>query len=171
LRYRRQCALLSRCQGAAGSPKETLDGVTNFNRLETTVACAGAIKATAVPELKKMVLPRSSICGQASGRARILGRSRGREAAAFTTTTSVQRADARSGVADNLLERITIKREMNPRSFHWPAAAAAATMWFIKAHRSWTIGCRSRQPGSDRAGHEQSTLKQFGIDYAQTHKR
>src|SRR5258708_149294 len=34
--------------------KETLDGVTNFNRLETTVACAGAIKATAVPELKKM---------------------------------------------------------------------------------------------------------------------
>ena len=34
--------------------KETLEGVTNFNRLETTVACAGAIKATAVPELKKL---------------------------------------------------------------------------------------------------------------------
>jgi len=25
--------------------KETVEGVTNFNRLETTVACAGAIKA------------------------------------------------------------------------------------------------------------------------------
>ena len=34
--------------------KPTVAGVTNFNRLETTVGCAGAIKATAVPQLKKM---------------------------------------------------------------------------------------------------------------------
>src|ERR1700675_2284227 len=34
--------------------KETVEGVTNFNRLETTVACAGATKAQAVPEIKKM---------------------------------------------------------------------------------------------------------------------
>src|ERR1700736_248259 len=33
--------------------KETVDGITNFHRLETTVACSGAIKATAVPEIKK----------------------------------------------------------------------------------------------------------------------
>jgi protein tyrosine phosphatase (PTP) superfamily phosphohydrolase (DUF442 family) len=33
--------------------KENVEGVTNFHRLETTVACAGAIKATAVPEIKK----------------------------------------------------------------------------------------------------------------------
>src|SRR3954471_2552729 len=32
----------------------TLDGVTNFNRLESTIACAGAVKATAVPEIKKL---------------------------------------------------------------------------------------------------------------------
>src|SRR4029077_11105261 len=32
---------------------ETVDGITNFHRLETTVACSGAIKATAVPEIKK----------------------------------------------------------------------------------------------------------------------
>src|SRR5580698_11403453 len=44
----------------AGSParaqevtKENVDGITNFHRLETTVACSGAIKATAVPEIKK----------------------------------------------------------------------------------------------------------------------
>src|SRR5690348_11441205 len=34
--------------------KENVDGVTNFARLETTVACAGATKAQAVPEIKKM---------------------------------------------------------------------------------------------------------------------
>src|ERR1035438_9538117 len=33
--------------------KENVDGITNFRRLETTVACTGAIKATAVPEIKK----------------------------------------------------------------------------------------------------------------------
>src|SRR3954466_8952933 len=34
--------------------KETVPGVTNFARLQTTVACGGATKAEAVPELKKM---------------------------------------------------------------------------------------------------------------------
>src|SRR5438045_4805897 len=34
--------------------KETIPGVTNFARLETTVACGGATTAAAVPELKKM---------------------------------------------------------------------------------------------------------------------
>jgi hypothetical protein len=33
--------------------KENVDGITNFHRLGTTVACSGAIKATAVPEIKK----------------------------------------------------------------------------------------------------------------------
>src|SRR5271170_2538271 len=33
--------------------KETVDGITNYHRLETTVACSGAIKVTAVPEIKK----------------------------------------------------------------------------------------------------------------------
>src|SRR5579885_2524968 len=34
--------------------KEEVAGITNLHRLETTVACSGAIKATAVPDIKKM---------------------------------------------------------------------------------------------------------------------
>ena len=34
--------------------KETVPGVTNFARLETTLACAGATTSAAVPGLKKM---------------------------------------------------------------------------------------------------------------------
>src|SRR4051812_22556116 len=34
--------------------KETVAGVTNFARLESTVACAGATTAAAVPEIKKL---------------------------------------------------------------------------------------------------------------------
>ena len=33
---------------------ETVEDITNLHRLETTVACAGAIKADVVPEIKKM---------------------------------------------------------------------------------------------------------------------
>src|SRR3954469_19004176 len=34
--------------------KENIPGITNFARVETTVACAGATKAEAVPAIKKM---------------------------------------------------------------------------------------------------------------------
>ena len=34
--------------------KEAVPGITNFARLETTVACAGTLKSDAIPELKKM---------------------------------------------------------------------------------------------------------------------
>src|ERR1700675_4278266 len=34
--------------------KQDVPGITNFARVETTVACAGATKAEAVPEIKKM---------------------------------------------------------------------------------------------------------------------
>src|SRR6476661_1772933 len=40
--------------GAQQVTKESVPGVTNFARLETTVACGGATSAEAVPEVKKM---------------------------------------------------------------------------------------------------------------------
>ena len=41
-------------QAPATASKESVEGVTNFTRLDATVACAGATKATAVPELKAL---------------------------------------------------------------------------------------------------------------------
>lgn len=34
--------------------KSTVPGITNFSKVETTIACGGATSAAAVPELKKM---------------------------------------------------------------------------------------------------------------------
>jgi hypothetical protein len=39
--------------GAQQVTKENIPGITNLARLETTVACAGATKAEAVPEIKE----------------------------------------------------------------------------------------------------------------------
>ena len=49
--------------GAQQVTKQTVPGVTNFARLETTVACGGATGPKAMPELKKIGFTRSSICG------------------------------------------------------------------------------------------------------------
>src|SRR5258708_10421533 len=40
--------------GAQQVTKETVSGITNLDRVETTIACAGASTAEAVPEVKKM---------------------------------------------------------------------------------------------------------------------
>src|SRR5580704_11271793 len=34
--------------------KEAVPGITNFARVQTTVACAGAVEASAVPDIKKL---------------------------------------------------------------------------------------------------------------------
>src|SRR3954452_98633 len=44
----------SRIASAQQVTKQDVPGVTNFARLETTIACGGATKPEAVPELKKM---------------------------------------------------------------------------------------------------------------------
>ena len=47
-------AVFSSRNAAAQVTKQTVPGVTNFAKLETTVACGGATTSEAVPELKKM---------------------------------------------------------------------------------------------------------------------
>jgi len=45
--------LLVSSAGAQQVIKENVDGIVNFNRIETTVACAGAIKPSVIPEIKR----------------------------------------------------------------------------------------------------------------------
>ena len=40
--------------GAQQVIKESVPGITNFNRIESTVACAGAITPEVIPEIKRM---------------------------------------------------------------------------------------------------------------------
>src|SRR4051794_7052631 len=47
-------AVLAAAPVHAQVTKPTVDGITNMARLETTVACSGAIKIEAIPEIKKM---------------------------------------------------------------------------------------------------------------------
>ena len=152
--------------------KETLEGVTNFNRLETTVACAGAIKATAVPELKKMGFASIINLRQASEQGADL---EGEAAAAKAADIHYYNIPFNGqmpnpAVADKFLDAITTKGN-EPAFIHCAGGGRAATMWFIKrlVVDHWDVDKASKE--ATALGMTSAALKQFGIDYAQTHKR
>jgi protein tyrosine phosphatase (PTP) superfamily phosphohydrolase (DUF442 family) len=158
--------------GAQQVTKQSVTGVTNFARLETTVACGGATKPEAVPELKKM------------GFASIInlrvptesGANVEEEAAAakaadikfFSIPFNGQSPDP--AVADRFLTAITTPGN-EPAYIHCAAGNRAAAMWMIKrlAVDHWDTDRAFTE--ATALGLTSPVLKQFAIDYAASHKR
>ena len=151
---------------------ETVDGITNLRRLETTVACSGAIKATAVPEIKKFGFASIINLREASEDGSNLEAEEAAAKAAdiryysipFNTTTPTTAA------ADKFLDAITAKGS-DPAFIHCARGGRAATMWFIKRMviDHWDMDRAEKE--ATALGMTNPTLKQFAIDYAQSHKR
>lgn len=152
--------------------KETVEGVTNFNRIETTVACAGATKATAVPEIKKFGFASIINLREASeADADLEGEAAAAKAAdiryysiPFNSTSPDPAA------ADKFLDAITAKGS-EPAFIHCARGGRAATMWFIKrlVIDHWDVERAAKE--ATALGMTNPALKQFALDYAQTHKR
>ena len=158
--------------GAQQVTKETLDGVTNFSRLETTVACAGAIKTTVVPELKKMGFASIINLRQATEQgADLEGEAAAAKAADIHYYSIPFNGQMPSpAVADKFLDAITVKGS-EPAFIHCAGGGRAATMWFIKRMvvDHWDVDRASQE--ATALGMNNPALKQFAIDYAQAHKR
>ncbi|HZR24032.1 MAG TPA: protein tyrosine phosphatase family protein [Vicinamibacterales bacterium] len=151
---------------------ETVPGVTNFKKLDTTIACAGATTAQGVPELKKM------------GYASIInlrlptenGANIDEEAAAAKESgitfihipMNGQSPDA--ATADKFLDAITAKQNQ-PAFVHCASGNRAAAMWMIKrlAVDHWDVDRASTEASA--LGLTNQGLKQFAIDYSAAHKR
>jgi len=158
--------------GAQQVTKDTMPGVTNLARIETTVACSGAIKPEAVPEIKKM------------GFASIINLRLASEPGANVEAEAAAAKDAGiryyyipfdgaapdPAVADKFLEAITAKGT-EPAFIHCSGGNRAATMWLIKrlVVDHWDVD-RATKEATD-LGLVSPKLKQFAIDYAQAHKR
>ena len=154
------------------SSKETIAGVTNFHRLGTTVACAGATKAEAVPEIKKM------------GFASIINLRQAGEPGADIEAEEVaaKAADLRfyhipfnpeapeQGAAGKFLDAITAQGS-EPAFIHCAGGGRAATMWFIKrlVVDRWDVERAEKEAAA--LGMTSPSLKQFALNYARTHKR
>ena len=152
--------------------KEKVEGITNFNRLETTVACSGAIKATAVPEIKKFGFASIINLRQASEDGANLEAEEAAAKAADVRYYSLpfNSSSPDPAVADKFLDAITAKGS-DPAFIHCAGGGRAATMWFIKrlVVDRWDVERAAKE--ATALGMTSPTLKQFAIDYAQSHKR
>jgi len=152
--------------------KATMPGVTNFARLETTVACSGAIKVEAVPEIKKLGFVAIINLREASEP----GANVEAEAAAAKDVglryyhIPFNGASPDPAVADKFLDAITTAGT-EPAFIHCSGGSRAATMWLIKrlVVDHWDVD-RATKEATD-LGLASPNLKQFAIDYARTHRR
>src|SRR5579862_3798105 len=155
-------------EGASG----TVDGITNLHRIETTVACSGAIKATAVPEIKKFGFASIINLRQPSEDGANLPEEEAAAKAADIRYYSLPFSSTAPdpAVADKFLDAITAKGS-DPAFIHCAGGGRAATMWFIKrlVVDHWDVD-RAAKEATD-LGMTSPKLKQFAIEYAQTHKR
>src|SRR5436309_6094974 len=152
--------------------KSTVPGVTNFVRLETTVACGGATKPEAVPEIKKMGFASIINLRQPTE----AGANVDAEAAAakeagikfFNIPFNGQQPDP--AVADKFLDTITAPGN-EPAYIHCSAGNRAGAMWMIKrlAVDHWDADRAFSE--ATALGLTSPALKQFAIDYAQSHER
>jgi uncharacterized protein (TIGR01244 family) len=157
---------------AQGVTKETVPGVTNFARLDTTIACAGATAATAVPELKKMGYASIINLRQASeAGADIDGEAAAAKAAGITFIhLPFNEAAPDLTIVDGFLKAVTTPANQ-PAFIHCASGNRASAMWMIKRMLvdHWDEDRASAEAAS--LGLTKSTLKAFALDYVKTHQR
>lgn len=153
--------------------KSQLPGVRNYARLETTVACAGAISAEqAVPAIKKegfvsIVNLREATEPDANvEREEALAKAAGLRY--FHVPFNGSSPDPKA--ADAFLAAITTPGA-EPAFIHCSGGNRAATMWMIKRMvvDHWDAD-RATKEAID-LGQTSVPLRQFAIEYAKTHQR
>src|SRR5438067_13456157 len=152
--------------------KETVPGVTNFARVETTVACGGAIKPEAVAELKQrgfksifdLQLPTETT-------ANIEGEAAAAKAAGVNfihVPFTPSAPDTKS--VERFLAEIQ-KPENEPAFIHCGGGNRAAGFWFIKRVLvdRWDTDRAMKEAESLGLAPGQA-MQQFALEYINSHK-
>ena len=155
--------------------KESVPGVTNFARVETTVACGGVIKPAAIAELKergyKSVFdlqlptePGADIDGEAAAA----------KAAGITFVhVPFQPSAPDTSSVDKFLAAVSQKAN-EPAFIHCAGGNRAAGFWFIKRVLvdKWDIDRATKEAeGLGLASAPTAPMKQFVLSYVESHKR
>jgi len=152
--------------------KSTVEGITNFAQVETTVACAGAVTPAAVAGIKKMGF--GSIINLRLDNEK--GADIEAEAAAAKAAginfvhLPLNGAMPDPAVADRFLEVIT-KPGYQPAFIHCASGNRASAMWLIKRVLidKWDND-RALEEAS-QLGSMSPVMKTFALDYIQAHKK
>ena len=152
--------------------RQEVPGIRNFAKVESTVACAGAITPGAIAEIKKMGFASIINLRQPSEQGADIDAEAAAAKAAGIRFYSIpfngQTPDP--AAADRFLEAITSKGS-EPAFIHCAGGNRAAAMWMIKrlAVDRWTADKAAEE--ATALGLTSPALKQFAVDYAQSHPR
>jgi len=151
--------------------RESIPGVTNFARVDTTIACAGATTPAAVAGLKKM------------GYASIINLRLASEAGADVDTEAAAAREAGIAfvhlpfnaampdpvVVDSFLKAVTSPQNQ-PAFVHCASGNRAAALWMIK--RMLLDSWDAERAGSEAAalGLTSPALKTFALEYVRSHQ-
>jgi uncharacterized protein (TIGR01244 family) len=159
------------CAQAPGVTKDTLPGVTNFAKIDATLACAGATTPAAVAGIKQMGYASIINLREASeAGADVEGEAAAAKTAGITFIhLPFNGANPDPTVADRFLKAVTDPKNQ-PAFVHCASANRAAAMWMIKRMQvdKWD---------ADRAGAEaaalgltNNALKTFALNYVASHR-
>ena len=152
--------------------KESVPGVINFSKVDTTIACAGATTPAAVAEIKRLGYASIINLRQASEAG---ADTAGEEAAAKAANINyiwlpLNSAAPDPAVADKFLAAVTAPANQ-PAFVHCASANRASALWMVK--RMVVDGWDADRAGTDAAalGLSSPALKTFALDYAASHKK
>jgi uncharacterized protein (TIGR01244 family) len=151
--------------------KETVPGIRNLARLETTVACAGAITPEAVSEIKKMgFVSIVNLRLSTEPGAHIEKEEAAARAAELRYFHVPFDGKPNPKAAEEFLNAITTTGA-EPAFIHCAGGNRAAAMWLIKrlAVDHWDVDRATKE--ATALGLTSDTLRQFAIEYAQSHRR
>jgi uncharacterized protein (TIGR01244 family) len=152
--------------------KESIPGISNFSRLETTIACAGATTPAAVAQVKR--LGYASIINLRQGNEPGADLEAEEAAARAASITYVHlpfnTASPDPAIVDRFIAAVTAPANQ-PVFVHCASANRASALWMIK--RLTVDGWDADRAATEAAalGLTSPALKTFALDYAAAHKK
>ena len=156
--------------GQSQVKKESVPGITNFSKVESTVACAGAITPASVAEIKKMGFASIINLREATAPGADIEAEAAAAKAAKITYFHVpfNGGKPETAAVDQFLKAITTPGA-EPAFIHCSGGNRAASMWFIKRAvvDKWDTN-RAMAEATD-LGFASQPLKNFAMDYVKAH--
>ena len=164
-------AAMAAAQDTSGVIKESVPGIRNLARLQTTVACAGAITPEAVADIKKMGFVSIVNLRLATETGAEVEKEEAAANAAGVKYFHVPfdgKPDPKAAAA--FLDAITTPGA-EPAFIHCAGGNRAATMWLIKrlAVDHWDVDRAVKE--ATALGQTNEALRTFAIEYGQANKR
>jgi uncharacterized protein (TIGR01244 family) len=147
--------------------KESREGIKNLARVETTVACAGAITADAMPEIKKMGFVSVINLREAHEAGADIEKQEAAAKAAGLRYYHVPFNGAKPDPkAADLFVKVISSKEAAPAFIHCASANRASAMWLIKrlAVDRWDVDRAVAE--AEALGLANPALKQWALEYA-----